>query len=55
MSNDSGEAGLSSLAHSVGDSIAWAYSVNKQLGGSKNKQAMAEAVARHLKKFVAKK
>ncbi len=32
--------------------ILWAYSVNKQKGGSKNSQSMAEAVAKHLKEFV---
>jgi hypothetical protein len=33
----------------------WAYSVNKQRGGSKNSQSMAEAVAKHLKDFVESK
>jgi hypothetical protein len=32
--------------------MVWAYSVNKQRGGSKNEQSMAEAVAKHLKEFV---
>jgi hypothetical protein len=32
--------------------VLWGYSVNKQKGGSKNSQAMAEAVAKHLKEFV---
>ena len=32
--------------------MLWAYSVNKQRGGSKNEQSMAEAVAKHLKEFV---
>jgi PEGA domain len=32
--------------------VIWAYSVNKQKGGSKNSQSMAEAVAKHLKEFV---
>jgi len=32
--------------------VLWAYSVAKQKGGSKNSQAMAEAVAKHLKDFV---
>ena len=32
--------------------MMWAYSVNKQRGGSKNQQSMAEAVAKHLKEFV---
>jgi len=33
----------------------WAYSVNKQRGGGKNSQSMAEAVAKHLKDFVESK
>jgi hypothetical protein len=33
----------------------WAYSVNKQRGGSKNSQSMAEAVAKHLRDFVESK
>ena len=33
----------------------WAYSVNKQRGGGKNQQAMAEAVAKHFKEFLNKK
>jgi len=32
--------------------MLWAYSVNKQRGGSKNQQSMAEAVAKHLKEFI---
>lgn len=32
--------------------MLWAYSVNKQRGGSKNQQSMAEAVAKHLKEFL---
>ena len=32
-----------------GDVIRWSYSVNKGRGGQKNKQSMAEAVAKHLK------
>jgi hypothetical protein len=32
--------------------VLWAYSVNKQKGGSKNSQSMAEAVAKHLKEFI---
>jgi hypothetical protein len=32
--------------------VIWAYSVNKQKGGSKNSQSMAEAIAKHLKEFV---
>lgn len=35
--------------------MLWAYSVNKQRGGSKNMQSMAEAVAKHLKEFLEKK
>jgi hypothetical protein len=29
--------------------IVWSYAVNKQRGGAKNRQSMAEAVAKHLK------
>ncbi len=37
----------------VGSSkMMWAYSVNKQRGGDKNQQSMAEAVAKHLKGFL---
>ena len=32
--------------------MLWAYSVNKQRGGGKNSQSLAEAVAKHLKEFV---
>jgi hypothetical protein len=32
-----------------GNVIRWSYSVNKGRGGQKNKQSMAEAVAKHLK------
>jgi hypothetical protein len=32
--------------------MLWAYSVNKQKGGSKNSQSMAEAIAKHLKEFI---
>ena len=35
--------------------MIWAYSVNKQKGGSKNQQSMAEAVAKHFKEFLEKK
>jgi len=35
--------------------MLWAYSVNKQKGGSKNEQAMAEAIDKHLKDFVESK
>lgn len=33
--------------------VVWAYSVNKQRG-HKNQQAMAEAVAKHLKEYLSK-
>jgi hypothetical protein len=32
--------------------MIWAYSVNKQKGGSKNQQSMAEAIAKHFKDFL---
>src|SRR5208282_2671421 len=32
--------------------MVWAYSVNKQRGGSKNQQSMAEAGAKHFKEFL---
>ena len=32
--------------------MVWAYSVNKQRGGSKNEQSMAEAIAKHFKEFL---
>ena len=32
--------------------MIWAYSVNKQRGGSKNEQSMAEAIAKHFKEFL---
>jgi hypothetical protein len=35
--------------------MLWAYSVNKQRGGSKNQQSMAEAVAKHFKEFLSHK
>jgi hypothetical protein len=35
--------------------MVWAYSVNKQRGGGKNQQSMAEAVAKHCKEFLEKK
>jgi TolB-like protein len=35
--------------------MLWAYSVNKQRGGGKNQQSMAEAVAKHCKDFIEKK
>ncbi len=35
--------------------MMWAYSVNKQRGGGKNQQSMAEAVAKHFKEFLGQK
>jgi hypothetical protein len=32
--------------------MVWAYAVNKQRGGSKNEQSMAEAIAKHFKEFL---
>src|SRR5258708_26418368 len=32
--------------------MVWAYSVNKQRGGSKNQQPMAEAITKHFKEFL---
>jgi TolB-like protein len=40
------------LVEASSSKMLWAYSVNKQRGGSKNEQSMAEAVAKHLKEFV---
>ena len=40
------------LIEASSSKMLWAYSVNKQRGGSKNSQSMAEAVAKHLKQFV---
>jgi TolB-like protein len=40
------------LIETSSSKMLWAYSVNKQRGGSKNEQSMAEAVAKHLKEFV---
>ncbi|MCU1270664.1 MAG: hypothetical protein JWN74_1958 [Acidobacteriaceae bacterium] len=40
------------LIDATSTKMVWAYSVNKQKGGSKNQQSMAEAVAKHLKEFV---
>src|ERR1022692_2626024 len=40
------------LIETSSSKVLWAYSVNKQKGGSKNSQSMAEAVAKHLKDFV---
>lgn len=43
------------LIESSTTKMLWAYSVNKQRGGSKNEQSMAEAVAKHFKEFIEKK
>jgi len=43
------------LTETSSSKVLWAYSVNKQRGGSKNQQSMAEAVAKHFKEFLAKK
>jgi hypothetical protein len=43
------------LIDSNSTKMLWAYSVNKQRGGSKNQQSMAEAVAKHFKEFLEKK
>lgn len=43
------------LIESSSTKMMWAYSVNKQRGGGKNQQAMAEAVAKHFKEFLEKK
>jgi hypothetical protein len=43
------------LIESSSTKVLWAYSVNKQRGGAKNEQSMAEAVAKHFKEFVEKK
>jgi len=40
------------LIEASSSKMFWAYSVNKQRGGSKNQQSMAEAVAKHLKEFL---
>jgi TolB-like protein len=40
------------LIESSSSKMLWAYSVNKQRGGSKNEQSMAEAIAKHLKEYV---
>jgi hypothetical protein len=42
------------LIESSSSKMLWAYSVNKQKGGSKNEQSMAEAVAKHFKEFLKK-
>lgn len=43
------------LIESSSSKMLWAYSVNKQRGGSKNQQSMAEAVAKHFKEFLSQK
>jgi hypothetical protein len=43
------------LIESSSSKVLWAYSVNKQKGGSKNQQSMAEAVAKHFKEYLNKK
>jgi hypothetical protein len=43
------------LIETSSSKMLWAYSVNKQRGGSKNEQSMAEAVAKHFKEFLSKK
>jgi hypothetical protein len=43
------------LIDTTSTKMLWAYSVNKQRGGSKNQQSMAEAVAKHFKEFLEKK
>jgi hypothetical protein len=43
------------LIETSSSKMLWAYSVNKQRGGSKNEQSMAEAVAKHFKEFIEKK
>jgi hypothetical protein len=40
------------LIESNSTKMVWAYSVNKQRGGSKNQQSMAEAIAKHFKEFL---
>jgi hypothetical protein len=42
------------LIETSSSKMLWAYSVNKQRGGSKNQQSMAEAVAKHFKEFLSK-
>jgi len=37
------------LIETASTKMVWAYSVNKQRGGSKNQQSMAEAIAKHFK------
>src|SRR3979490_957137 len=43
------------LVETSSTKMLWAYSVNKQRGGSKNQQSMAEAIAKHFKGFLEKK
>jgi hypothetical protein len=40
------------LIRNSDQTVAWAYSVNKQRG-QKNEQSMAEAIAKHLKQYLA--
>ena len=42
------------LIETSSSKMLWAYSVNKQRGGSKNQQSMAEAVAKHMKEYFSK-
>ena len=42
------------LIETSSSKMLWAYSVNKQRGGSKNQQSMAEAIAKHLKEHLNK-
>jgi len=42
------------LIETSSSKMLWAYSVNKQRGGSKNEQSMAEAVAKHFREFLEK-
>ena len=42
------------LIETSSSKMLWAYSVNKQRGGSKNEQSMAEAIAKHLKDYLHK-
>src|SRR5689334_176724 len=39
------------LIDTTSSKMMWAYSVNKQKGGDKNQQSMAEAVAKHLERI----
>jgi hypothetical protein len=43
------------LIETSSSKMLWAYSVNKQRGGSKNQQSMAEAVAKRFKEYLEKK